>query len=321
MEYAPELFRPAGKDHADDVIVRPSLTYWQDAWRRLRRNKTAMTALVFLVLLFVACIVIPFFYAYTYDEQIRTARNLPMWSAGHIFGTDSLGRDLFIRLVYGARISLLIGIVGALVDLTIGVLYGGLAGYIGGKVEMIMMRIIEILDSIPLLLYVILLGVVFKESLGKHLDKIPFFRELGSQIIVIFIVLGLVYWVTMARIVRGQVLAIKNQEFVMAARSQGAGTMRIIWRHLVPNAIGQIIVTTTMAIPTAIFAESFLSFLGLGVAIPMASWGSLASEAYSSIGSYPHRLILPAVALSVTMLAFNLLGDGLRDALDPRLRK
>ncbi len=317
------MFRPIADHEKADAIVRPSLTYWQDAWRRLRRNPPAMVGLVIILIMAISCIIIPMFSAYTYDLQIRADRNLAPCAA-HIFGTDDLGRDLFIRVVYGARISLSIGLVASLINLTIGVLYGGISGYMGGKVDMILMRIVEILDSIPLLLYVILLQVTFKEPMKAWFQGLKAFKGLqavGPQLLLVYIVLGLVYWVGMARIVRGQVMTIKGQEYVMAAKSQGASTMRIILRHLIPNSVGQIIVMGTMAIPTAIFTESFLSYIGLGVAVPMASWGSLASDAVKGLQSFPYRLLFPAGAICLTVLSFNLLGDGLRDALDPRLRK
>lgn len=326
MEFNAALFEPVDREKIDsEVVVRPSLTYWQDAWQRLNRNRPAMVSLVIIILLVLACIIIPYFYPYSYGEQIRTERNL-FPGAGHIFGTDSLGRDLFIRVVYGARISLSIGLITSLINLTIGVLYGGISGYIGGKTDNIMMRIVEIIDSVPLVLYVILLQVVLQERIDKALrgTRNPILTPLkgmGSQLIMVYVILGLVYWVNMARVVRGQVLSIKNNEYVMAAQAQGAGALRIILNHLAPNAIGQIIVMVTLAIPTAIFTESFLSFIGLGVSVPMPSWGSLASEAYKSLQSYPYMLFFPALAICVTMLAFNILGDGLRDALDPKQRK
>ncbi len=324
MQLSAELFEPADRSKlADTVVVRPSLTYWQDAWQRLRKNIPAMVSLAIIIILLISCIVIPNFYQYTYDQQIRTERN-QFPSSTHIFGTDSLGRDLFIRVVFGARISLSIGLVSSLINLTIGVLYGGISGYLGGKVDTIMMRIIEIVYSIPLTLYVILLQVVFQENIEQAFRTSPLlapFKGMGSQLILVYIVLGIIYWIPMARVVRGQVTTIKSNEYVMAAQAQGAGSFRIILKHLVPNSIGQIIVMVTLSIPTAIFTESFLSFIGLGVSAPMASWGSLASESYKSLQSYPFLLFFPAMAICITMLAFNILGDGLRDALDPKLKK
>jgi oligopeptide transport system permease protein len=317
------LFEPVErKSGTEDEIVRPSVTYWQDAWRRLRRNKPALIGLTVIIIIILSAIFVPLFWPYDYSTQIRGHENLgPSWE--HPFGTDSLGRDLFIRVVYGARISLSIGLVASIINLTIGVLYGGIAGYIGGRVDNIMMRIVDILYGVPLLLYVILLQVVLEKPIEQAFET-TFLRALkgiGSDLILIYIVLGLVYWVNMARIVRGQVLSLKNQEFVLAAKAQGASGWRIILKHLIPNTIGPIIVTVTLAIPSAIFTEAFLSFIGIGVSAPMASWGTLASDAYRGLRSYPYLLFFPAACICITMIAFNLLGDGLRDALDPHMRK
>ncbi len=285
-------------------IVRPSMTYWQDVWRRLKANKVAMGSMFFLFILLAAAVIGPIASKYSYsDQNLMMANQLP--NSEHWFGTDSLGRDLFVRVLYGARISLTVGFVASVINLFIGVLYGGISGYIGGKVDNIMMRAIDILYTIPLMLYVILLMVVFGGG------------GLGS----ILIALGLVYWIGMARIVRGQILSLKEQEYVMAAKTLGASDFRILLRHLIPNAMGPIIITMTMSIPTAIFTEAFLSFIGLGVSAPKASWGVLANDALSSLSVYPHQLFFPALAISITMLAFNFLGDGMRDALDPRMRK
>lgn len=227
-----------------------------------------------------------------------------VWNKTNWLGTDSIGRDLWIRIVYGARISLIVGFVASLVNLTIGVLYGGIAAYAGGNVDNVMMRIVDILRSIPRLLYVILLMVVF-----------------GSGLQTVVLTIGFVYWLGMARIVRGQVLSLKNQEFVLAAKVIGAKPPRILLRHLVPNAMGPIIVTVAMNIPAAIFTEAFLSFVGLGVSAPQASWGTLANNALSGLMTYPYLLFYPALAISLTVLAFNFVGDGLRDSIDPRLRQ
>ncbi len=323
MNLTREMLEPVAAEEKGDIIVRPSLTYWQDAWRRLRKNVPSMIAMVAVIFLIVGSIVIPFFWKYDYKQQIRADRNQGP-SSEHVFGTDALGRDLFIRVVYGARISLSIGIVASLINLTIGVLYGGISGYIGGWLDNLMMRIVEILYIIPMLLYVILLQVTLQAPIEDAFKTNPFwmmFKPLGYQLILVYLVLGLVFWVNMARVVRGQVLSLKNQEYVMAARSQGTKTIRMIMKHLVPNSIGPIIVMVTMAIPSAIFTEAFLSFLGIGVSAPMASWGSLCSESYKALQSAPHLLFFPAAAISITMLAFNILGDGLRDALDPKMRK
>lgn len=263
----------------------------------------ALLGLIIIVCLIVVAIFGPIFSSHTYDEQnLMMTNSPPSWE--HWFGTDNLGRDIFIRVLYGARISLAIGIVASLLNLFIGVIYGGIAGFCGGKIDRIMMNIVDILYSVPTLLYVILLMVILKPGL-----------------INIFIALGIGYWLQMARIVRGQILSMKEQEFILAARTIGVSKKRILFRHLLPNAMGAIIVTMTLAIPDAIFTEAFLSFIGLGVSAPMASWGVLASEGVNNLRAYPFQLFFPAVAISVTMLAFNFLGDGLRDVLDPKMRR
>ncbi len=226
------------------------------------------------------------------------------WNMTYVFGTDQLGRDVLVRQLYGARISLSVAFVATLVNFFIGIFYGGIAGYVGGTTDAVMMRFVEIISTIPLTLYVILLMVV-----------------LDSGLISIVVAIGSVFWVDMARMVRGQILTLKQQDYVAAAQTMGAGTSQILTKHLLPNAIGPILVTLTMLIPSAIFIESFMSFIGLGVTPPMASWGTLTSEAVETLRAYPHQLFFPAVAISLTMFAFNFLGDGLRDALDPRMRK
>lgn len=227
-----------------------------------------------------------------------------VWNKTYILGTDNLGRDLFIRLIYGARISLIVGIFAALINLVVGVLYGGIAGYMGGRVDNIMMRIVDIIGSIPMTLYVILIMVV-----------------VGPGFSSIILALGLTFWVGMARIVRGQVLTLKQQEFVKAAIVIGEDTKGILIKHLIPNMMGPVMVSIAMQIPSAIFNEAFLSFIGLGVAAPKASWGTLANDALAGIYVYPYQMFLPAIAISVTILSFNLFSDGLRDSFDPKLRK
>ncbi|KKM11924.1 diguanylate cyclase [Clostridiales bacterium PH28_bin88] len=304
MELTEEMFQPVGKDRGDaQAIVRPSTTYWQDAWRRLKQNKAAVAGLIIILLLTTMAAVGPMISGYTYDEQVLSRTNEPP-TGEHWFGTEQLGRDLFTRVWWGARVSLFIGFATAFIVMVIGVTYGGISGYLGGWVDEIMMRVVEILYSVPFLLYVILLMMIMEPGLKT-----------------ILIALGAVYWLPMARVVRGQVLSLKEQEFVLAARALGASPWRIIFRHLIPNAMGPILVFTTLAIPEAIFTEAWLSFLGLGVSAPFASWGSLADDGIKAVRSYPWELFFPAFFISMTILAFNIFGDGLRDALDPRMRK
>lgn len=284
-------------------FIRPSQSYWQDAWRRLKRDKLAVLGLVTIVLICSAAVVGPWLSSHTYDTQnFMIANEPPSWD--HIFGTDMFGRDIFVRVLYGARISLAVGLVASFINLTIGVIYGGISGFSGGKTDNVMMRIVDTIHSIPLMIYVILLMVVVGPGLKS-----------------IFITLGISYWASMARIVRSEVMRLKNEEFLLAARVLGASNTRMLLRHLLPNAMGPILVTLTFSIPQAIFTESFLSFVGLGVNAPMASWGVLSNDAISTLAVYPYQLFFPAAAISLTILAFNFLGDGLRDALDPRLRK
>lgn len=399
IKNTPEMWEQVDKEKLDkEVITRPSLTYWQDAWRRLKNNKLSLAGLVVIILMIIFALFGQNLSNFSYSDQILRNSNIPpvieiyevnegnyvyahneyvlfdvsengkiikrlepindnldvmqnkrrvyeidgqkvtldfsfameakqsgdsdatffeiqkgdevlkphdkVWNKTYLFGSDGLGRDLLVRVVYGARISLLIALVATLVQFFIGVLYGSIAGYAGGRVDNIMMRIVDIIATIPLLLYVILLMVVLEPGLTT-----------------IMIALGTVYWVRMARIVRGEVLSLKEQEFVLAARTLGASTWRILGRHLVPNAMGPIIVSLAMMIPAAIFTEAFLSFIGLGVSAPAASWGTLANSAVKTLRSYPYQLFWPSLAISLTVLAFNFVGDGLRDALDPKLRK
>lgn len=299
-----ELFQPIKREEKNlNTIARPSETYWQDAWRRLKENKVAMVALLGLVILLALAIIGPFFARYNYRTTDPTHADMGP-SMAHWFGTDDLGRDLLVRVLYGMRISISVGVVSALINLVVGSLYGGISGYYGGKVDMIMMRIVDIIYSVPTVLYVILLMVLF-----------------GGGLLNIYVALGISYWVTMARIVRGQILALKQQEFVLAAKALGAKDFRIILRHLIPNCIGPIIVCLMMSIPDAIFTEAFLSFIGLGVSAPMASLGVLCNDGTSALTVYPYLLFFPAMAICLIMLAFNLFGDGFRDALDPKMRK
>ncbi|KOO50755.1 ABC transporter permease [Priestia koreensis] len=300
-----EWFVPKKKDANEaEAVVRPSLSYWQDAWRRLRKNKLAMTGLVMLIVLIIMAIIGPIISPHSVTKQTLTDQNLAP-SSTHWFGTDDMGRDVFTRTWYGARISLFVGFMAALIDFIIGVLYGGISGYKGGRTDNIMMRIVEVLYGLPYLLVVILLMVVMGPGMGT--------------IIVALTVTG---WVGMARIVRGQVLQIKNYEFVLASQTFGTKVFRIIRKNLLPNTMGAIIVQMTLTVPSAIFAEAFLSFLGLGIQAPYASWGVMASDGVTSIlAGYWWRLFFPAFFISITMYAFNVLGDGLQDALDPKLRR
>lgn len=302
------LFRPLRKEKNVEQ-QRPHLTNFQDVIRKLKKNKLAMLGLGLILLLTLMAIVGPHLVPYSYSDQSLLDGNLPP-SGEHWFGTDDLGRDMFARTWYGARISLTIGIVAALIDLIIGISVGGLAGYMvgrgkrGDRIDSIIMRIIEILYGLPYLLVVILLMVVMEPGM-----------------LTIIVALSATGWTGMARLVRGQILQLKNQEFILAAQVLGAKYSRILFKHLIPNTIGVIIVNLTFTIPSAIFAESFLSFLGLGVQAPVASWGTMANDALGVIltGDW-WRLFFPGLMISITMFAFNVFGDGLQDALDPRLR-
>ena len=299
-----EQFIPVGKrlDNANR-INRPTTTYLQDAWRRLRRNKVAMTAIILLILIIVMAIAGPSLSQYTLSSQDPQMVNKTPSSA-HIFGTDSLGRDLFVRCWEGARVSLFIAFVAAVVNLLIGVLYGGIAGYAGGRADLLMMRLVEIVTTVPDLLWVILLMVI-----------------MGPGLHTIIIAISITGWGSMARVVRGQILQLKQSEYVMASRTLGAKGGWILLKHLIPNTMGPIIIELTFSIPNAIFTEATLSYLGLGVPVPLSSWGTLANEGSRMLLLYPYQLLFPALLISVTMLGFNLLGDGLRDALDPKLRR
>jgi oligopeptide transport system permease protein len=302
--FQPGDFQTIGLDRlAEGEIARESISAWKDVWMRLKSNKIAMIGLIILMIIVLMSIVGPFLTPYNFETNNLMNTNKPP-SFEHWFGTDDLGRDMFDRTWMGATISLRVGLFAALIDLVIGVIYGGIMGYYGGRVDEVMNRAAEIMYSIPHLLIIILLVVVMQPSLFT-----------------IVIALGLTGWVNMAWIVRGQIMQLKTQDYVLASRSLGAGSSRIIFRHLIPNAIGPIIVTLTLTVPAAIFAEAFLSFLGLGVQSPAASWGTMISDARSSMTIFPWRIFFPAVFISLTILAFNIFGDGLRDAFDPKLRK
>ena len=403
-----DAFQPASAEEKESFIQdRKSVSYWKDAWRRLRRNKVAMVAMVIVILLGLFAFVGPLVVPYSYDEVIPGAKNMNTWhyflalkeelaaaqdpekaielaraeaeaegrelsrieeaqirakvkSGGdvdelraelgikpklfgytndelqriangesvfpHVFGCDMQGRDIMVRTMIGTRVSMIVGICCALIVLVIGAIYGSISGYFGGKVDVVMQRIVEIIYTIPEVLIILLLGATLKPILEDFQNSGDgFFQNmvtiLGPNLIAIFIAFGLLYWVTMSRIIRGQILQLKQQEYVTAARALGAKGGRIIKRHLLPNCVGQIVTTTFLQIPSAIFTESFLSFLGMGVSAPMTSLGSMCSDGLSGLQSYPYRLFIPAIILSILILCLNLFGDGLRDALDPRLKK
>jgi len=330
----PNLFeRATDEEKAQIVTQRESVSFFKDAMRRLSRNRIAMICLVILVLITLVSIIVPIFYPYSYTQQDVTAKHLSPFEYSkkeqariakgedvfpHIMGTDNLGRDYAIRVIYGTRISLMVGFISALIVVCIGIIYGSISGYFGGKVDLIMMRIVDIIYSLPDVLIVILLSVAIKDIIS--LSKSEVIVKLGAGMISIFIVFGLLYWVGMARQVRGQILTIKEQEYVMASKAMGSSPMHIIRKHMIPNCVSVIIITAAMQIPSAIFTESFLSFVGMGVSMPMPSLGSLASDARSGLVSYPYLLLFPAAMIFLIVLSFNLLGNGLRDAFDPKLR-
>ncbi|MBS7345371.1 MAG: ABC transporter permease [Caryophanon sp.] len=289
------------KAEQEQLSAKP-ISFWKEVMYRFRQNKLAVCGLIVLIIIALMAIIVPEVSQYKYSDQLGVYNQPP--SKEHWFGTDDLGRDIFVRIWAGARISLFIGITAALIDVIIGVIWGSIAGLAGGRTDNILMRIADVLTAVPYLLVVIILIVVMEPGL------IP-----------MIIALCITGWVNMARIVRGEVLSIKNQEYVLAARTLGAGTGHLIRKHLIPNALGAILVTMTLTVPAAIFTEAFLSYLGLGVPAPMASWGTMASEGNKALMSYPWRLFFPAFFISLTIFAFNAVGDGLRDALDPKLRK
>ncbi len=422
----PADFEPATQNEREDFIQeRASVSYWKDAWRRLKQNTVAMVALGVVIFLILFAFVGPYLVPYGYDEFNKGAENLYPYhytledqkrldeeiaartqsevldvdamiakaeeeaaakgeklssvdkakikaqakvaakntesseeadpkvirkelgikkkmfgysqeelerkAAGekvfpHVFGTDMYGRDILVRVMYGARVSMSVGICAAILVLLIGAVYGSISGYCGGKVDAVMQRIVELIYSVPEMLVVLLIATALKPILTEFVNSgsgplKSFVGVLGPNLISLFIAFGMLYWVTMSRIIRGQVLQLKEQEYVTAAKALGASGGRIIRKHLLPNCIGQLVVTTCLQIPSAIFLESFLSYLGVGVSAPLPSLGSMATDALSGMYTYTYRLIIPAVVLSVMILAFNLFGDGLRDALDPKLKK
>ena len=299
VEYTAQDFELVGiKEDQTDVLSQKTTSFWGQVFHTFARNKLALFSVALLVVIALLAI----FWPLSFSDQTGSYNPAP--NATYLFGTDNLGRDVFVRVWVGARISLFIGLIAAVIDLVIGVLWGATAGVLGGRVDDVMMRIADVLTALPYLLVVVLVMVV--------LDK---------GLLPMIVALSLTGWVRMARIVRGEVLSIKNQEYVLASRTLGASTWHLIRRHLIPNALGGIIVTMTLSIPGAIFTESFLSYLGLGVTQPMASWGTMASEGNEALATAPWRLIFPALLISITIFAFNTIGDGLRDALDPKLRK
>ncbi|MGM9602039.1 MAG: ABC transporter permease [Faecousia sp.] len=338
-------FLPATAEEKEYMVqMRPSTTFFKDGMKRLLHNPVATVSLIVIILITLAALIIPYFWPYSYDTMLGITPGRPVdasynnlapfeygktelkrMEAGekifpHVFGTDSAGRDYFIRVVYGTRISLAVGFFASLIVLIIGITMGSIAGYCGGKVDMFIMRIVDIIYSLPDTLMIILFASVMKQTLGPIIEN-TVLNKLGSNMISLFIVFALLYWVGMTRQIRGQILSLKEQEYVLAARSTGAGAGWTIRKHLIPNCISVIIISTALQIPSAIFTESFLSFLGLGVNAPMPSLGSLASDALNGINSYPYRLVIPAVTISLVVLSLNLFGDGLRDAFDPKLKR
>lgn len=338
-----QKFSPAtDEEKQQHETMRESTTFFRDGMRKLMKNPLAVASLIVLIILTLTIIIVPAIYPYSYSQMItvdgkrdKTAKNLAPFEYSknelkaiengekifpHIFGTDELCRDYFIRVVFGARVSLLVGLFASLIVLVIGLLYGSISGYFGGRVDLIMMRIVDIIYSLPDTLMVILLSVVLGQTIGPTIQG-TVLASIGNNMISLFVVFGLLYWVGMARLVRGQILSIKNNEYVLAAKAMGAKPRRIIRKHILPNCMSVIIISVALQIPSAIFTESFLSFIGLGVQAPMPSLGSLANAARGGMQSYPWKMLFPALAICLIVLSFNLLGDGLRDAFDPKLRR
>lgn len=306
-----ELFTPlSGEEKIFEQVVRPSVGYWANAWRRLKSNKTALFSLIMIIIIVIAAVFTPIIlentFGYTYYDTSNATNLRP--NGQHWFGTDNLGRDLFVRVMYGARYSLIIAFAASVMNLVIGVLYGGIAGFKGGYLDDIMMRIVDVLYSIPTLIYVVLLMAVLK-------------KEGSTGLFAIIVAMAISYWVGMARIVRGDILQLKQQEFVLAAKTLGASKVRILIKHLIPNCMGSIIVTMTLFVPSAIFTEAFLSYIGLGLNAPLASLGTLANDAKGLLTTAPYQLLFPAAMICLIILAFNLFGDGLTEALDPKHQK
>ena len=343
LQLDPRLFEKATDDEKRQAdVMAKSTTFLKDGIKKLLKNPLAIMSMTILTLVVILIVAAPMVVPYKYDQIItvnnkrdKMAANLKpfeyskletqyMQKSGeklfpHIMGTDELARDYFIRVVYGTRVSLLVGVFASLMVLVIGTAYGSVAGYLGGRIDLIMMRIVDIIYSLPDLLIIILLAVVFNEKL--NFSQVPIFNKLGTNMVSMFIVFGLLYWVGMARLVRGQILSLKRKDFIMAADVLGVSKGDIVVRHLIPNTINVILVSISFDIPGYIFGEAFLSYLGLGVQAPNTSWGAMAASAQQVFQFYPYQLIFPALLIGLTMLAFTLLGDGLRDALDPNLRQ
>ncbi len=338
-----DAFLPASEEEKEYMVqMRPSSTFFKDGVKRFLKNKIATISLIIIVLITLCAFVIPMVYPYSYDQMLGATPGKPVDSSynnlkpfeygrteqklieegedvfPHLFGTDDQGRDYFIRVVYGARISLSVGFFASIIVLIIGMTIGSISGYCGGKVDLIIMRIVDVIYSLPDMLMVILLAAVLGAAVTQLING-TILEKLGTNIISLFVVFALLYWVSMARLIRGQILSLREQEYVLSAQATGAKGGWIVRKHLIPNSISVIIISTALQIPNAIFTESYLSFLGLGVNAPMPSLGSLASNALNGLSSYPYRMIIPAVVISLIVLSLNLFGDGLRDAFDPKL--
>ncbi len=338
-----DQFIPATEEEKEYMVqMRESSTFFRDGVKRLVKNRVAFVSFIVIVVITLSSIFIPMFWPYSYESQLGVTpgkpvdasyKNLHPFEYGstelkrieagekvfpHVFGTDDAGRDYFIRVLYGTRVSLAVGFFASIIVLVIGMLVGSIAGYCGGKVDLILMRLVDVIYSLPDMLMVILLSTVLKQTIGPAIDGTAL-ASIGSNIISLFIVFAILYWVSMARLIRGQILSLREQEYVLSAQATGARGGWIVRKHLIPNCISVVIISAALQIPNAIFTESFLSFLGLGVNAPMPSLGSLASDALNGLQSYPYRLVIPAIVISLIVLGLNLFGDGLRDAFDPKL--